>query len=75
MKLHTTVVRDAHSYTRVDSPWKLEQYGKKLFRYISGGGIRSLGRTVEQELADAKRRRFLAVSAAVAALWLALLFM
>jgi len=73
MKLHTTVVRDAHSYTRADSPWKLEQYGRKLFRYISGGGISALGRTVEQELADAKRVRFIAVSAILGVAWLALL--
>lgn len=73
-KIHTTVVGDAHSYTRADSPWKLDQYSKKLFRYISGGGIKSLGRTVEQELDDAKRTRFLVASAVLAAIWAALLF-
>ena len=81
--IHITIVGDAHEYTRSRTPWRLEvnrdargetttgkKFGWKLFHYISGGGMRTFGRTVEQEEADERRGRFLAASAAVAAAWL-----
>lgn len=81
--IHTSIVGDAHAYTRSSTPWLLDEnrsekgvtskgkkFGWKLFHYISGGGIKSFGRTVQQEEADAKRDRFLLASAAIGAAWL-----
>ncbi len=86
-RLCPSIVRDAHAYTRSRSPWRLDtceeekdakpsgrQFGRKLFHYISGGGMKSFGRTVRQEEADARRNRFLAASAAMGAGWLWFLF-
>ena len=85
-RLITSLVRDAHPYTRSKLPWKLEsdrnvhgenskgvRFGWKLFHYISGGGMRTFGRTVQQEELNARQNRFLVVAGAAAALWLALL--
>ena len=47
--------------------------GWKLFHYISGGGMRTFGRTVQQEELNARQNRFLAAAGIAAALWLALL--
>lgn len=79
---HTSVVRPAHAYTRSRLPWLMDvdtdadgetatgkKFGWKLFHYISGGGIRSFGRTVEQEEMDAKRTRFLASCSVAAVVW------
>lgn len=81
--IHITVVGDAHGYTRSSMPWRLDakreseetaepgrRPGWKLFHYLSGGGMRAFGRTVEQEEADSRRAGFLAASAAVGAAWL-----
>ena len=74
--IHTTLVTDAHGYTRERSPWIIDDGdGKdsvcgKLVRYLSGGGIRTLGRTVSQEIARRKQRRFLFFAAGLAALWM-----
>lgn len=68
-RLPTSIVRDAHAYTRSKTPWLLDAYHKKLFHYLSGGGLRSFGRTVEQEETEAKRTRFLVRSAIALALW------
>lgn len=86
-KIHTEFVSDAHAYTRLSSPWLLDVYteakgetttgkkfGWKLFHYIAGGGMKFFGRTVQQELADAKQSRFLAWAAAFGVVWLALMF-
>jgi hypothetical protein len=80
--IRPTFVRDAHAYTRSKVPWRLEEYqsaygvttkgkrfGWKLFHYISGGGMRTFGRTVQQEERSARQNRFLAIVAVVAALW------
>ena len=82
--IHTSIVGDAHAYTRSKVPWRLDTYrdahgetskgarfGWKLFHYISGGGMRTFGRTVQQEELRVRQNRFLAVAAAVAVLWLA----
>lgn len=75
-KLPTSVVRDEHPYTRSDTPWIIGEsasvYGK-LIHYISGGGLSTFGRTVKQEEARSRRRRFLSVCAVLGVLWLALL--
>ena len=81
--IHISVVGDAHEYTRSSVPWTLDEnreakgetttgkkFGWRLFHYISGGGMKSFGRTVAQEEADARRGRFIAASAALAAAWL-----
>ena len=83
-RLSNSIVRDAHAYTRSRTPWVLEsdrqaqgetagsqKFGWRLFHYLSGGGLRAFGRTVEQEEADAKRTRFLirAAVARLARLW------
>jgi hypothetical protein len=85
-RIHTSIVRDAHAYTRSKEPWRLDAYrdahgetskgarfGWKLFHYLSGGGMSTFGRTVQQEERNTRQNRFLAVAAVLAALWLALL--
>lgn len=42
----------------------------RLLRYLAGGGMRSLGRTVRQDEADERAQRFLSIAAVVAVLWL-----
>ena len=74
--IHTEVVSSAHAYTRSDSPWIMERhksaYGK-LIHYLSGGGMKTFGRTVRQEEARRRQRRFLVEFAVLFAIWLALL--
>ena len=72
-EIHPVRVGYIHDYTRSTAPWLLEAYGKKLFRYLSGGGISALGRSVKQEEVDIRRNRFLAVSAVIGVVWLVLL--
>lgn len=70
--IHTSVVRDAHSYTRSDTPWIMDDAGAvygKLIHYISGGGMRAFGRTVRQEEIGRRHRRFAVVAIAFAVLW------
>lgn len=84
--IHTSIVQDAHDYTRSKEPWRLDAYrdahgettkgvrfGWKLFHYLSGGGMSIFGRTVEQEELNTRQNRFLATAAVLAAIWLALL--
>lgn len=81
--IHTTVVGDAHPYTHSKSPWRLEAYtqahgetssgkrfGWKLFHYLSGGGMRTFGRTVGQDEVLTRQRRFLIVAGVLGVLWL-----
>ena len=85
-KIHTSLVGTLHSYTQSTVPWRLDEYrdaygetskgqrfGWRLFHYISGGGMRTFGRTVQQEELGARQTRFLVVAGVVTALWLALL--
>jgi len=71
--IHTSVVADAHAYTRSRCPWIIAEhrsvYGK-LIHYIAGGGMLAFGRTVRQEEVRRRRIRFLSGAAVVAALWL-----
>ena len=74
--IHTEVVSPEHEYTRSDSPWIIERPESaywRLLHYISGGGMSTFGRTVRQEEARIRQRRFLVVFAVLAVLWLALL--
>ena len=75
--VHTSVVRDAHSYTRSATPWIIEEhksvYGK-LMHYLSGGGLRTFGRTVRQEEVRIKQRRFALTAAVLGVAWLIVYF-
>ena len=75
--IHTSVVTDAHEYTRSDSPWIIGEhqsiYGK-LIHYLSGGGMMTFGRTARQELVRIRHRRFLAWSGALAVVWVVFYF-
>lgn len=69
-------VESAHAYTRSDVPWAItvgETAYAKMIGYISGGGMRTFGRTVRQEEVRRRQRRFVVVFSVVAALWLAFL--
>ncbi len=72
-RLRASLLRESRSYARSDTPWLLETYGKKLFRYLSGGGMGALGRSIRQEEADAKARRFLTAASVLGVVWLVLL--
>lgn len=65
-------MRDAHAYTRADVPWVItvgeSAYGK-MINYLSGGGLRTFGRTVRQEEVRRRQRGFLLVSSVLAFLW------
>jgi len=81
-RITTSVVEDAHSYTRSSAPWLLDAYkdakgettagdkfGWRLFHYLSGGGMKTFGRTIRQEEADLKRTRFLLAAAVMGIIW------
>ena len=71
--IHTSVVTDAHAYTRSRCPWIMAEHSSvygKLIHYIAGGGMVAFGRTVRQEEVRRRRTRFLVGSSVVAVLWL-----
>ena len=75
-RVSTEIVGDAHAYTRSDVPWSISTAKTsrgRLIDYISGGGMRTFGRTVRQEEVRRKQQRFLAVVAALAVVWFLLL--
>ena len=75
-RFSTEIVGDAHAYTRSDVPWSISTAKSargRLINYISGGGMRTFGRTVRQEEVRRKQLRFLAVAAALAVVWFLLL--
>lgn len=85
--IHTETVKSAHAYTRSPTPWRLDsyrgasgvtsdgkKYGWKLFHYLSGGGMRAFGRSVEQEEMSWRQTRFLRVCGILAIIWLWLYF-
>ena len=75
-RVSTEIVGDAHAYTRSDVPWSISTAKtprSRLINYISGGGMRTFGRTVRQEEVRRKRLRFLAASAVFAVVWFLLL--
>lgn len=74
MSLHPTPIGSRHAYTRSRTPWILSDSRAacgRLIHYISGGGMRTFGRTVRQEEARFRQRRFLSVAAVLGGLWLA----
>lgn len=71
--VHTSFRTDAHGYTRSKTPWILDEYKSpygKLIHYLSGGGMRTFGRTVRQEEVRFKHVRFLTKAAMLGAVWL-----
>lgn len=86
IRIPTATVTAAHPYTRSDEPWLMDEcteangctttghfYGWKLFHYLTGGGIRGLGRTLQQEIRDRRQTRFLVIFGILAFCWLLLL--
>lgn len=75
--IHTSVLREAHAYTHDDTPWIMEEhksaYGK-LIHYLSGGGMRAFGRTIEQERVRRRHHRFYIVFAGLTLVWLLFYF-
>lgn len=85
--IHTSLARSAYSYTHSPEPWRLEdesdevseetrrrpRFGWRFFHYLSGGGMRSLGRSVVQDERDRRQNRFLLVMGGLALCWLVLL--
>ena len=72
-RMHTSMVGDAHAYTRSESPWILANQDSacgKLMRYLSGGGMRAFGRTVRQEETRRRHLRFWVLAAMFSVLWL-----
>lgn len=71
--IHTSIVTDAHAYTRDKLPWQHVEYKSDygdLIRYLSGGGMRAFGRTIAQDRARRRHRRFYVISAVLFAIWL-----
>ena len=71
--VHTCFRADAHSYTRSKTPWILDEYHSsygKLIHYLSGGGMKTFGRTVGQEETRLKHVRFLTRVGILAVAWL-----
>ncbi|MGN0832782.1 MAG: hypothetical protein ACI4RD_03930 [Kiritimatiellia bacterium] len=75
--LTPSAVESAHAYTRSKVPWIITvsetAYGK-MINYLSGGGMRTFGRTVRQEEIRRRQLRFLLVSAGFVVLWLVFLY-
>ena len=75
--VHTELVTAAHGYTRERTPWIMDEhksvYGK-LIHYLSGGGMRTFGRTVSQEIVRYRQRRFLVFAFVMGGLWLIFYF-
>lgn len=71
--IHTSVAPTAHGYTRSNTPWILNDdqtiYGR-LVHYLSGGGLRTFGRTVKQEQTRMRQRRFLTWAGVIGFVWL-----
>lgn len=75
--IHTSFRADAHVYTRSTTPWILDGAGMptgRLFRYLSGGGLKTFGRTVRQEEVRDKHLRFYVRVGIIAVLWLVFYF-
>lgn len=76
-KMPTTILGDKHPYTRLSVPWEMDDpkaenlYGR-LLRYLSGGGMRTFGRTANQQRARRRQRRFALYVGIYAVLWLLL---
>ena len=76
-RVSTEIVEDAHAYTRSDVPWSISTAKtprSRLINYISGGGMRTFGRTVQQEERSARQNRFLVVAGVLAVVWILVIF-
>lgn len=83
--VHVQTVAKAHDYTNSPVPWTIDEgrrvdvcrrgrrFSWRLFHYLSGGGLSSCGRTVQQEERSRRQSRFLVVAGVLAAGWLAAL--
>lgn len=49
---------------------RVEAYGRKLMRYLSGGGLAAFTRTMEDERVETKQDKFLFGAAIVGVAWL-----
>ena len=66
----TAGVAPASPYSNVTTPGRVEAYGKRLIRYLSGGGLEAFTRTPEEERAETKQERFIFVAAIVGIAWM-----
>lgn len=80
--LRTALVKRRHAYTGADIPWSMDvdavgaagsagadRVKWRLFRYLSGGGMRAFGRPSGQELLIRRQTRFLWLAAVLAVCW------
>ena len=85
--VHTSLVKRRHAYTSADIPWSIDvdasgsadspdglQAGRRLFRYLSGGGLRAFGQPSGRMVLIRRQARFLWLASALAALWILFLF-
>ncbi len=85
--LRTALVKRRHAYTGADIPWSMDvdavegagpdasdQVKRRLFRYLSGGGMRAFGRPSGQELLARRQTRFLWLAAVLAVCWVVFSF-
>ena len=75
--VHTSFRADAHSYTRSKTPWILGDNASsydRLVHYLSGGGLKDFGRTVDQEEAHLKHVGFLIKAGLLGIAWLVFYF-
>ncbi|MBR1587626.1 MAG: hypothetical protein IJ658_04790 [Kiritimatiellae bacterium] len=81
--LRTALVKRRHAYTSADIPWAMDvdalkdagpgsadQVKWRLFRYLSGGGMRAFGRSSGHELLIRRQTRFLWLAGALAVCWI-----
>ena len=81
--LRTSLVKRRHAYTSTDIPWSMdvdpskdagadgaEPANRRLFRYLSGGGMRAFGRPSDRELLARRQARFLWLAAVLALCWI-----
>ena len=84
-KFSPPVFDATREFARSKMPWRIDALDEsasgrspasgprwKLFHYLSGGGMKTFGRTIEQEEADYKRTRFLIGAGVFAFIWLLL---
>ena len=78
-------IKDSHDYTKSESPWLIDigdiperfnsEKGKfrwKLLRYLAGGGMKSLGRTIQQDEAEFRQNGFFVQCGIFFSIWLVL---
>lgn len=81
--VRTSLVTKDHAWTGEDVPWNLdtdempdpgapesERVRRRLFRYLSGGGLSACGSSSALALACRRQGRFLAFAGFLAVLWI-----